>query len=90
MAYRLADGVTVTETDGGTVILDLRNGAYRLLNESGATVLRHLTEHGTEGDASTGAIAELSARHPEAAHDIPDDVHLVVQALLEAKVVERS
>ncbi|NJQ04947.1 MULTISPECIES: PqqD family peptide modification chaperone [Streptomyces] len=90
MTYRLADGVTVAETDGGTVILDLRTGAYRLLNESGAAVLRHLTEHGAQGDAPARAIAELSARHPEAADAIPGDVHLVVRALLEAKVVERS
>ncbi len=44
MTFALVPGVSVADTENGTVLLDERSGRYWMLNRTGAVVLRCLLD----------------------------------------------
>lgn len=83
MPLTFAPHVTVTETDGGIVLLDQQAGRYWQLNTTGSAVVRLLLDGGT----AEQAITELRASHPQQADRVAADVDALLQSLREAQVV---
>lgn len=75
MAYKLRNGVSITEVDYGTVLLDEDRGQYWNLNPTGALILQTLLSDGTVDQAAC-ALAEQYAVEA-------DTARLDVQQLLE-------
>lgn len=80
---RLRKGVSVTETEDGTVLLDQRSGKYWQLNPSGALILSTLLEGGTP-EAAADAVA---ARYPVDADRALADVRALLETLRAARLV---
>ncbi|MFI6695114.1 lasso peptide biosynthesis PqqD family chaperone [Streptomyces sp. NPDC050433] len=83
MTVALAAHVTTTDVGDALVLLDERNGRYWQLNGTGATVLR-LTLHGSSPDEIA---SELCGRYPIGSEQAIGDVHTLLTALRDAKLV---
>jgi len=86
MHIALADGVTLAETDYGTVLLDGRRGSYWQLNETGTRIARTLIGGGTREHAAEVLCTEFSVDVTRALRD----VDVLVQELLAAGVVQET
>ncbi|MFE7135729.1 lasso peptide biosynthesis PqqD family chaperone [Streptomyces sp. NPDC057638] len=84
MSFTLAPHITLTETDGGLVLLDERAGRYWQMNDTGALVLRTLLDGGTTDTALAALRERFPAVDPERA---AADVRKLVAALRAAKMV---
>jgi coenzyme PQQ synthesis protein D (PqqD) len=82
---RLRKGISVTETEDGTVLLDQRSGKYWQLNPSGALILSTLLAGGTAEQAA-GAVA---ARYPVDTDRALADVRALVDSLRAARLVHK-
>lgn len=80
---RLGKDVALTETDGGTVLLDQRSGRYWQLNGSGSLILSTLLGGGTTEQAAEAVVA----RYPVDAERALADVRSLVDSLRTAKLV---
>lgn len=83
MTVTLRTDVTATETDGGMVLLDQREGRYWQLNATGATVLRLLLS----GHSQQEVAGRLTRHTPEAAERALSDVRTLVDTLCKARLV---
>lgn len=83
MSLRLRAGVSIAETDDGTVLLDERSGRYWQLNSSGALALRLLLDGATPEEVAQ----TLVARHPVSRERAGDDVAALVESLRAAQLV---
>jgi Coenzyme PQQ synthesis protein D (PqqD) len=72
MAMTLRRGVSATETDYGTTLLDEDSGEYFTLNPSGSLVLRTLLAGGTAAEASRALTAEYEVATETADLDVAD------------------
>jgi hypothetical protein len=72
MALILRPGVSTTDTDYGTALLDENSGEYFTLNPSGTLVLTTLLEGGTPEDAAGALIAEYAVDAETASRDVAD------------------
>lgn len=86
MPLRLHPDVVTTETDDGTVLLNLVTGRYWQLNTTGAGVLRHLLDGSTPGDIA----AALAHRHAIPPEQAERDVHAILDRLSSAGLVVTS
>jgi Coenzyme PQQ synthesis protein D (PqqD) len=75
--------VTVSEVDGGLVLLDQRNGRYWHLNETAGTMLRHLLD----GRSPDETAAQLAGTNNNLRTRIAADVATLVDGLHRAKLV---
>lgn len=74
----LADDVTFTPTESGGVLLNQRTGTYWMTNDTGASILRGLLDHGRPETA----VAELAAKYPEVeVGRLSQDVHELIESL---------
>lgn len=80
---RLGKDVALTETDGGTVLLDQRSGRYWQLNGSGSLILSTLLGGGTTEQAAEAVVA----RYPVDVERALADVRSLVDSLRTAKLV---
>lgn len=83
MTLALAPDVTLTETEGGSVLLDQRAGRYWMLNSTGGTALRLMLEGRTVRQTSD----VLRSRTPEDAQRVENDVRELLTALRGAELV---
>ncbi|GAB2882238.1 lasso peptide biosynthesis PqqD family chaperone [Streptomyces mayteni] len=83
MTFALAPGVSVADTENGTVLLDERNGRYWMLNRTGAVVLRCLLD----GESPEEAARTLLRRFPDTPQQATDHVDGLLEALRTAKVI---
>ncbi|MDT0343789.1 lasso peptide biosynthesis PqqD family chaperone [Streptomyces litchfieldiae] len=82
MTFALRPHVTLTSTDRGTVLFDLRHGRYFQLNASGALIVRSLL-----GGATPRRAAELlSERYGVPADRTAADVSALLATLAEKKL----
>jgi len=72
MAMTLRRGVSATETDYGTTLLDEDSGEYFTLNPSGSVVLRTLLAGGTAAEASHALATEYEVATDIADRDVAD------------------
>jgi hypothetical protein len=86
MTLRLRDGISVADTDYGTVLLDEHSGQYWNLNPTGAVVLRTLLDDGTPEQA----VRELTDQYPVDAQTASRDVHDLMGALRAADLVKEQ
>lgn len=80
---RLGKHVTLSESEDGAVLLDLRSGRYWQLNPTGVLVLRTLLDGGDEQHA-VAAVAVRYSVDPDRARA---DVRSLVTALRDARLV---
>jgi coenzyme PQQ synthesis protein D (PqqD) len=83
MTFALVPGVSVADTENGTVLLDERNGRYWMLNRTGAVVLRCLLD----GESPEEAARTLLRRFPDAPDRATAHVDGLLDALRTAKVI---
>ncbi|MFF7946611.1 lasso peptide biosynthesis PqqD family chaperone [Streptomyces griseorubiginosus] len=83
MTVALAPHVTLTEVEGGMVLLDQRVGRFWQLNRSGAATVRLLLEGRSPEDVAT----HLSRQSPDAAERAVGDVRALLDALTRARLV---
>jgi hypothetical protein len=83
MSIALAPHVSLTEAEGGMVVLDERRGRYWQLNQTGAFVLRCLLD---ERDVDVVATT-LRERFPDTPDDVTADVRGLVDSLHAAGLV---
>jgi hypothetical protein len=86
MTVRLREGVSTTDTDYGSTLLDLGTGDYFNLNPSGALVLHWLLE----GDSPTQAATRLTEEYAVAREEAEQDVADLVAALEAAGLIETA
>ncbi|WP_394430077.1 lasso peptide biosynthesis PqqD family chaperone [Streptomyces sp. SGAir0957] len=79
---RLRDGIAVTGTDFGGVLLDQRAGTYWQLNETGTVVLTALAD----GQGPDGAVERLLAAFDIDRAQAEADVAALTRQLLDAKM----
>ena len=72
MAMTLRRGVSATETDYGTTLLDEDSGEYFTLNPSGSLVLRTLLAGGTAAQAAQALTEEYAVDAETAGRDVAD------------------
>jgi hypothetical protein len=82
-SLRLGKHVTLSESEGGAVLLDLRSGRYWQLNTTGVLVLQTLLDGGDE----ERAVAAVAARYPVDPDRAHADVRSLVTALRDARLV---
>jgi Coenzyme PQQ synthesis protein D (PqqD) len=75
--------VTVSEVDGGLVLLDQRNGRYWHLNETAGTMLRHLLD----GRSPDETAVHLAGTNDNLRTRIAADVATLLDGLHRAKLV---
>jgi hypothetical protein len=80
---RLADGVVVTDTDDGLVLLHQRSGTFWQANGSGRTVVQLLLANAKESEI----VARLVDRYEVSADQAEADVTGLVAQLHAAKLV---
>ena len=80
---RLGKHVTLSESEDGAVLLDLRSGRYWQLNPTGVLVLRTLLDGGDEQHA----VAAVAAHYPVDPDRARADVRSLVTALRDARLV---
>lgn len=85
MALKLRNGVSITEVDYGTVLLDEQRGQYWNLNPTGALILQTLLSDGTV-DQAARAVAEQYAVEVDAT---TLDVQQLVDELCSAGLIEK-
>ncbi len=85
MALKLRNGVSITEVDYGTVLLDEERGQYWNLNPTGALILQMLLSDGTV-DQAARAVAEQYAVEVDAT---TLDVQQLVEELCSAGLIEK-
>ncbi|HZS20188.1 MAG TPA: lasso peptide biosynthesis PqqD family chaperone [Pseudonocardiaceae bacterium] len=85
MALKLRNGVSISEVDYGTVLLDEDRGQYWTLNPTGALVLQTLLGDGTN-DQAARALAEQYEVEIDTANL---DVQQLVEELRSAGLVEK-
>ncbi|MFJ7768240.1 lasso peptide biosynthesis PqqD family chaperone [Streptomyces sp. NPDC097107] len=83
MTFALVPGVSVADTENGTVLLDERSGRYWMLNRTGAVVLRCLLD----GESPREAARTLLRRYPDAPERAAAHVESLLDALRTAKVM---
>ncbi|MFF8321540.1 lasso peptide biosynthesis PqqD family chaperone [Streptomyces bobili] len=83
MTFALLPGVSVADTENGTVLLDERNGRYWMLNRTGAVVLRCLLD----GESPQEAAQTLLRLYPDAPDLATAHVESLLDALRTAKVI---
>lgn len=83
MTVRLRQHVSLTETEGGAVLLDEKAGGYWQVNRSGLLALRSLLAGGTLEQAAD----EILARYPVDRERALADVRALVEALRSARLV---
>ncbi|MFD5268974.1 lasso peptide biosynthesis PqqD family chaperone [Streptomyces sp. NPDC058335] len=83
MTFALVSGVSVADTENGTVLLDERNGRYWMLNRTGAVVLRCLLD----GESPQEAAQTLLRCYPDAPERAAAHVESLLDALRTAKVI---
>ncbi|QEU68649.1 lasso peptide biosynthesis PqqD family chaperone [Streptomyces galilaeus] len=83
MTFALLPGVSVADTENGTVLLDERNGRYWMLNRTGAVVLRCLLD----GESPQEAARTLLRLYPDAPDLATAHVESLLDALRTAKVI---
>ncbi|MFF2644867.1 lasso peptide biosynthesis PqqD family chaperone [Streptomyces niveus] len=83
MTFALAPGVSLADTENGTVLLDERSGRYWMLNRTGAVVLRCLLD----GESPEETARTLLGRFPNAAGQATAHVEGLLDALRAAKVI---
>ncbi|MEV4996546.1 lasso peptide biosynthesis PqqD family chaperone [Streptomyces niveus] len=83
MTFALAPGVSLADTENGTVLLDERSGRYWMLNRTGAVVLRCLLD----GESPEETARTLLRRFPNAAGQATAHVEGLLDALRAAKVI---
>jgi hypothetical protein len=83
MTFALLPGVSVADTENGTVLLDERNGRYWMLNRTGAIVLRCLLD----GESPQEAARTLLRLYPDAPDLATAHVESLLGALRTAKVM---
>ncbi|MFJ7235792.1 lasso peptide biosynthesis PqqD family chaperone [Streptomyces olivaceus] len=83
MSFALKPGVSVADTEHGTVLLDERSGRYWMLNRTGAVVLRCLLD----GESPQEAARTLLRRYPDAADRATGHVESLLDALRTAEVI---
>lgn len=86
MTVTLAQDVTLTDTDSGAVLLDLRRGRYWHLNGSGLHALRLVLDGRTPQDAA----AELVNGEPDLTHRATEDVLGLITSLRDAGLLEET
>ncbi|GAT69130.1 putative lasso peptide modification enzyme [Planomonospora sphaerica] len=69
MDFSLKPGVSLAETENGTVLLDEGAAKYWSLNESGTVIFRVLLEGGSLDDVVTALIEEFEIDEATALHD---------------------
>ncbi|MYW63741.1 lasso peptide biosynthesis PqqD family chaperone [Streptomyces sp. SID8379] len=79
---RLRDGIAVTRTDYGGVLLDQRAGEYWQLNDSGTLVVTTLAEGHDLGTAVDRLMAEFDIDRARAEADVAE----LAQRLVDAKM----
>lgn len=82
----LARDVTLTEVEGGAVVLDGRHGRYWQLNPMATAMLGALLR----GRSEEFVTAEVSRQVAVPAEKVRADVHELVRALLDARLVVRA
>lgn len=85
MALKLRNGVSISEVDYGTVLLDEDRGQYWTLNPTGALILQTLLGDGTN-DQAARALAEQYAVEIDTANL---DVQQLVEELRSAGLIEK-
>jgi hypothetical protein len=85
MTFKLRAGVSATDVDYGTALLDERRGVYWNLNPSGALILQKLLGGGTRDDA----VHALTREYAVNADDARQDVQALVDDLCSAQLVEQ-
>jgi hypothetical protein len=86
MGYELRDGIALTATEYGQVLLDKRTGVFWSLNETGATILEKLLE----GQEQHGIASYLCARYDSDEHEVAQHVAALIKSLAEAKLITSS
>ncbi|CAM5238343.1 lasso peptide biosynthesis PqqD family chaperone [Streptomyces coeruleorubidus] len=86
MPLHLHPDVVTTETDDGTVLLQLHTGRYWQLNTTGTSVLRRLLD----GCAPDDIAAELARRHEIPPEQAEQDVQAILARLSSAGLVVAS
>jgi len=86
MTVRLRAGVSATDTDYGSTLLDLDTGDYFNLNPTGTLVLHRLLE----GDSPSQAATRLTEEYAVARHEAEQDVAELIAALVAAGLVETT
>jgi hypothetical protein len=86
MTLALRDGVSITEIEYGTAVLDEDSGRYWNLNPTGALVLRTLLGGGTPEQAARELSREYAVDLDTARKDVAD----LVGALRSAQLVEQA
>lgn len=85
MTLKLRNGVSITEVDYGTVLLDEERGQYWNLNPTGALILQTLLGDGTI-DQAARTLAEQYAVEIDTANS---DVQQLVDELCSVGLIEK-
>ncbi|MBU7600428.1 lasso peptide biosynthesis PqqD family chaperone [Streptomyces sp. P38-E01] len=76
----LRDWLAITETDYGSVLLDMNSGSYWNLNHTGAIVVDTLRRGGSAADAVTAVRRHYDIGPDEAERDVADLLDQLRQA----------
>ncbi len=85
MALKLRNGVSITEVDYGTVLLDEERGQYWNLNPTGALILQTLLGDGTVNQAAR----TLAEQYAVDVDTTTLDVQQLVEELCSAGLIEK-
>ena len=85
MALKLCNGVSITEVDYGTVLLDEEYGQYWNLNPTGALILQTLLGGGTVDQAARALVEQYAVEVDTAS----SDVQQLVEELCSAGLIEK-
>ncbi len=85
MALKLRNGVSITEVDYGTVLLDEDCGQYWNLNPTGALILQTLLGGGTADQAARALVEQYAVEVDTAS----SDVQQLVEELCSAGLIEK-
>jgi hypothetical protein len=85
MALKLRNGVSITEVDYGTVLLDEESGQYWTLNPTGALILQTLLGDGTIDQAARTLADQYAVQVATASLDVQQ----LVEELSSAGLIEK-
>ncbi|MDQ4033554.1 MAG: lasso peptide biosynthesis PqqD family chaperone, partial [Actinomycetota bacterium] len=85
MTLKLRNGVSMTEVDYGTVLLDEERGQYWNLNPTGALILQTLLGDGTADQAARALVEQYAVEVDTASLDVQQ----LVEELCSAGLIEK-
>lgn len=86
MRWRLAEDVTLTDTESGAVLLDERTGRYWQTNGTGAIILRAVAHDAAVDDV----IRAVRDGFPDATSDLGGDVRRFLEHLEHTELIRRE